>query len=223
MEVPGTLLQGAQASGSSFETPELDISKGKIKLPEFEFVDVVQLQNKVFDLEQNSAEKDLVIGKQDIRINELEKENYDKDSKISELQENLGGLTALLFDLKQRLFQKFGDEFQPLSAEGEKITTSSSGPANPTSQSSGERAAIPAPDDNLDTLLSFGSLSAQERREKQFRVDQLKGKILLMKNSDQNVPGDHPEMFFRETGKFTDKYVDRFGIIMWAYGAEKKM
>ncbi|CAI9271696.1 unnamed protein product [Lactuca saligna] len=49
--------QGAQASGSSFETPELDISKGKINLPKYEFIDVVQLQNRVFDLEQNSAEK----------------------------------------------------------------------------------------------------------------------------------------------------------------------
>nr|KAJ0225461.1 hypothetical protein LSAT_V11C100048600 [Lactuca sativa] len=36
--------------------------------------------------------------------------------------------------------------------------------------------------------------------------------------------GDHPEMFFRETGKkFTDKYGDRSGIIMWGYDAEKKM
>ncbi|CAH1441181.1 unnamed protein product [Lactuca virosa] len=62
---------------------------------------------------KNSTEKDLVIGKQDIRISELEKENSGKDSNISELQANLGGLTALFFDLKQRQFQKFGDEFQP--------------------------------------------------------------------------------------------------------------
>ncbi|CAH1428241.1 unnamed protein product [Lactuca virosa] len=157
--------EGAQALGSSFETPELDISKGKSKLLESEFVD-------------------------DIRISELEKENSNKDSKISELQANLGGLTALFFDLKQRLFQKFGDEFQPLSAEGENITASSSGPANLTSQSSSERATIPALDANLDTFLSSASLSAQERREKQIRVEQLKGKMLVMKNSNQNAPGE---------------------------------
>ncbi|CAH1415605.1 unnamed protein product [Lactuca virosa] len=114
--------EGAQASGSSLKTPELDISKDKSKLPESEFVNVVQLQNRVFDLEQNSAEKDL----------------------ISELQANLGGLTALFFDLKQRVFQNFGDEFQPLSAEGENITASRSSPATPTSQSSSERDARPA-------------------------------------------------------------------------------
>ncbi|CAH1415665.1 unnamed protein product [Lactuca virosa] len=161
--------EGAQASGSSFETPELDISKGKRKLPESELVDVVLLQNRVFDLEQNSVEKDLIIGKQDIRISKLEKENSDKDSKILERQANLSGLTALFFDLKQRLFQKFGDEFQPLSAEGEKITASSSGPANPASQSSSERAKRAAPDANLYTFLSSAFLSAQERREKQIR------------------------------------------------------
>ncbi|CAH1421421.1 unnamed protein product [Lactuca virosa] len=75
--------EGAQASGSSFEALELDISKGKSKLHESEFVDVALLQNKVFDLEQSSAEKDLIIGKQDIRISDLEKENSIKDAKIS--------------------------------------------------------------------------------------------------------------------------------------------
>nr|KAJ0210418.1 hypothetical protein LSAT_V11C400178800 [Lactuca sativa] len=160
--------EGAQASGSSFETPKLEISKGKCKLPKFEFFDVIQLQNRVFDLEQNF-----------------------------------------------RLFQNFGDEFQPLSVEGENITASSSGPANPPSQSSSERAARPNPDANLDTFLYYGPLSAQDRREKKIRIAQLKGKMLLMKNSDQNVLGDHHEMFFGETEKkFIDKYGDRSGIVM---------
>ncbi|CAI9266092.1 unnamed protein product [Lactuca saligna] len=117
--------EGAQASGSSFETPELDISKGKSRLLESDFVDVVQFQNRVFDLESNSSEKYLIIG---------------------------NGLTALFFDLKQRLFKKFGDEFQPLSVEGEKITASSTGPANPTSRYSSERAIRPAPVANLHTF-----------------------------------------------------------------------
>nr|KAJ0193794.1 hypothetical protein LSAT_V11C800400860 [Lactuca sativa] len=146
----------------SFEAPELDISKGKRKLPESEFVDVALLQNRVFDLEQ-------------------------------ELQENLGGLTALFFDLKQRLPQKFGDEFQPLSAEGEKISASSSGVADPTSQSSSERVVRPAPYANLDSFSSSGPASAQERREKET------GK------------------------KFIDKYGDRSGIIMWGYDDDKRM
>nr|KAJ0201413.1 hypothetical protein LSAT_V11C600313940 [Lactuca sativa] len=108
--------EGAQASRSSFETPVLEISKGKSKFPDSELVDV----NRVFDLEQSSTEKDLIIGKKEIRISDLEKENSKKSSKISKLQANRGGLTALFFDLRQRLFQRFGDEFHPLSAEGEK-------------------------------------------------------------------------------------------------------
>ncbi|CAH1434070.1 unnamed protein product [Lactuca virosa] len=161
--------EGTQASGSFFEAPELDISKGKSKLHESEFVDVALLQNK---------------------------ENSIKDAKISKLQANLGGLTALFFDLKQRLHQKFGDDFQPLCAEGEKIYASSSGPTNPISQPKSERVVRPAPDANLDTFLSSGPTSAQERRVKQIRIEQLKGKMLVMKHSDQNAQGDHPEMFF---------------------------
>ncbi|CAH1416285.1 unnamed protein product [Lactuca virosa] len=144
---------------SSFEALELDILKGKSKLPKSEFVDVARLQNSVFDLEQSSAEKDLTIGEQDIRINTLEKENSVKDAKISELQANIGGLTSLFFDLKQRLHQMFGDDFQPLSAEGEKIYASSSGPVNPTPQPASERVIRPAPDENLDTFLSSGPAS----------------------------------------------------------------
>lgn len=61
-----------------------------------------------------------MIGKLDIRVSELEKYNSEKDAKISELQANIGGLTTLYFDMKQRLFQKFGDEFQSLEDEGNK-------------------------------------------------------------------------------------------------------
>ena len=45
-------------------------------------MDADLLQNKVFDLEQSSTEKDLIIGKQDIRISELEK----KKSRIEGLE-----------------------------------------------------------------------------------------------------------------------------------------
>ncbi|CAH1425399.1 unnamed protein product [Lactuca virosa] len=38
--------EGAQVSGISFEIPELDISKGKIKFPESELVEAVLLQKE---------------------------------------------------------------------------------------------------------------------------------------------------------------------------------
>ncbi|CAI9281709.1 unnamed protein product [Lactuca saligna] len=185
---------------------------------------VSKLKQEIVFVKQESTEKDLLIDSLDVRVSNLEQENLAKDAKISELQANLGGLTALFFDLKQHLHQKFGDDFQPLSAEGEKIYASSSNPVNPPFEHSGERVVRHAPDANLDTFLSSGPSSTQERREKQARIEQLKGKMLVMKHLDQNVPGDHPEMFLRETGKkFTDKYRDRSGILMWGYDADKKM
>nr|KAJ0200409.1 hypothetical protein LSAT_V11C600322290 [Lactuca sativa] len=138
---------------------------------------------RVFDLEQSSAEKDLIIGKQDIQVSDIEKEN-----------------------------------------SREKIYASSSGVVDPTSQPTSERVVRPSPDANLDSFLSSGPTSAQERREKQIRVEQLKGKMLVMKHSYQNAPSDHPEMFFRKTGKkFKDKYGDHSGITMWGYDVDKRM
>ncbi|CAI9285423.1 unnamed protein product [Lactuca saligna] len=89
---------------------------------------------------------------------------------------------------------------------------------------SSERVLRPAPDANLDSFLSFGPITAHERREKQIKVDQLKGKMLVMKHSDQNAPGDHLETVIKETGKkFTDKYGECSGILIWGYDADKKM
>ena len=75
--------------GSSFTPPELTISRGKRKLPESEFVDVTQLQSRVFDLEQEFASKNLIIGNLDIRVGELEKHNSEKSSKISDLKQTM--------------------------------------------------------------------------------------------------------------------------------------
>ncbi|CAH1436123.1 unnamed protein product [Lactuca virosa] len=175
-------------------------------------------------LKQDSIDKDFLIGSLDLRVSNLEHENSVKDANISELQAKLGGITALVFDLKQRLHQKFGDDFQPLRAEVEKMSVSSSDLVNPPSQHVSERVVRPAPNANLDTFLSSGPSSAKKRREKQARIEQLKWKMLVMKHSDQNAPGDHPEMFLRETGKkFTENYGDRYGILMWGYDADNKM
>ncbi|CAI9302846.1 unnamed protein product [Lactuca saligna] len=176
---------------------------------------VSELKQKIVLLKQESIEKDFLIGSLNVRVSNLQQENSVKDAKISKLQANLGGITALFFYQKKCLHQKFGDDFQPLSAKGEKISVSSYDLVNPPSEHVSERLVIPTPDVNLDTLLSFGPSFAQERSEKQARIEQSKGKMLVMKHLDQNGPGDHPEMFLRETGKkFTDKYGDRSGILM---------
>ncbi|CAH1421830.1 unnamed protein product [Lactuca virosa] len=151
---------------------------------------ISELKQEIMFLKQESVEKDLLIGSLDVRVSNLEQENSIKDAKISKRQANLGGITTLFFDLKQHLHQKFGDDFQPLSAEGEKIYVYISDPVNQPSQNASERVVRPTPDANLDTFLSSGPSSAQEIREKQARIEQLKGNMLVMKHSDQNVPGE---------------------------------
>ena len=76
-------------------------SKGKVISLESEPVDVIGLQCRVFELEQGSVEKDLMIRKLDVWVSELETDNYEKDKKISELQANLGGLTALYLKVRR--------------------------------------------------------------------------------------------------------------------------
>ncbi|KAL4562004.1 hypothetical protein LXL04_034192 [Taraxacum kok-saghyz] len=95
--------------GSSSAPPELNIFNDKGKLPESEFVDVVHLQSRVFQLEQESSSKDLIIGNRDVRVGELEKHNQEKNAKILDLQANLGGITAVMYDLKKRLAHMFDD------------------------------------------------------------------------------------------------------------------
>nr|KAJ0186207.1 hypothetical protein LSAT_V11C900484210 [Lactuca sativa] len=139
---------------------------------------ISELKQEIMLLKKESIEKDFLIGSLTVRVSNLEQENSVKDAKISELQANLGGINALFFNQKQCLHQKFGDDFQPLSAEGEKISVSSSDPVNPSSEHVSERLVRPTPDPNLDTFLSFGPSFAQERSEKQDRIEQSKGKML---------------------------------------------
>ncbi|KAL4564809.1 hypothetical protein LXL04_028880 [Taraxacum kok-saghyz] len=96
-------------------------------------------EGRVFELEKESATKDLIIGKLDVRVSELEKDNTKKNSKISYVQENLGGLTALYYDLKQRLAQKFSDDFKSF---GDKGTAPSSGRKKHFTDKYGDRSGI---------------------------------------------------------------------------------
>ncbi|KAL4573531.1 hypothetical protein LXL04_020341 [Taraxacum kok-saghyz] len=148
--------------------------------------------------------------------------------KISELQANLGGLTTLYFDLKQRLFQPFCDEFQSLGDEGEKAATFGPTPDDPVQQLSSEGVTRLAPNEVIDQYLSTGPTTAEERREKQTKIDQHRLKradLLTIKNSDQNVVSyNRPEMYIQDVGKrFSDKYSDRSGILVWGVDDDREL
>ncbi|CAI9302403.1 unnamed protein product [Lactuca saligna] len=147
-----------------------------------------------------------------VRVLELEKENYQKNKQISYLQANLGGLTTLDYDLKYKLIGKFGNAFKTASFDGGKVPESF------------ER--VTAPNANIDQILSYGSITTEERKENKKRVDKFKkDKMLLMKSFDPNAHGYHPQMFIKEVGKikFVDRYDDCSRIRMWGFEVEKKM
>ncbi|CAI9283992.1 unnamed protein product [Lactuca saligna] len=120
-----------------------------------------------------SIENDLLIGNLDVRVYELEKENSQKNKQKSDLQANLDGLTALYFDIRDKLIGQIGDEFKTSSSNDGKV-----------SETSKRVMVSPDPDANIDQFLSPVPITAEERREKKRKVDKLKkDKRLLMKNS----------------------------------------
>ncbi|XP_076937956.1 uncharacterized protein LOC143605884 [Bidens hawaiensis] len=74
--------------------------------------------------------------REDVRIQEIEASNSDKDSKVKEHQSNMGGLIAMYLDLQQKINQKFEDEFKTGDDCGAKTTGDNPGSgssARPTS------------------------------------------------------------------------------------------
>nr|KAJ0212168.1 hypothetical protein LSAT_V11C400222410 [Lactuca sativa] len=101
----------------------------------------------------------------------------------------LGSLTACYFDLKNKLAEEFRDKFK--SSVGEP------GRAETTAQTSQQ-----------DPIVDSTTVTSQKR-----------GRLLFMKNSNQNLRGDQPQLTVFELNKkrFKHKYGDRSGIRMWGF------
>ncbi|KAL8213971.1 hypothetical protein R6Q57_003420 [Mikania cordata] len=78
--------------------------KGKNALPDDEPIHVVKFQSRVFELEQDSLSHTLL-------IQELKTDNEIIDKKFMDLETNMGHLSAIVLDLKQKLQEKFKGEF----------------------------------------------------------------------------------------------------------------
>lgn len=76
--------------------------------------DMSKLKEEIGILKQQNIEKDILIGKHGVRIAELEEENALKTKQIYELQTNFGSLIAFYFNLKDKLYEAFGDKLQSL-------------------------------------------------------------------------------------------------------------
>ncbi|KAL8226775.1 hypothetical protein R6Q57_016607 [Mikania cordata] len=77
---------------------------GKIVLPEDEPIDIPRMQRRVSELKQETLSHS-------IQIEELRTDNAQKDDKIKSLEIDVGHLTAIVLDLKQKLQEKFQGEF----------------------------------------------------------------------------------------------------------------
>ncbi|KAL8214038.1 hypothetical protein R6Q57_003487 [Mikania cordata] len=80
----------------SFLAGETGIRVDKINnvLPEDEVIDIVKLQSRVFELEQDSVSHTLL-------IQELKNDNELQDKKIKDLEKNMGHLSVIILDLKK--------------------------------------------------------------------------------------------------------------------------
>ena len=78
---------------------------------------ISDLKEEITTLKQKITEKDVLIGNLDIRVSDLEEENFQKSKQISDLQLNLGALSAGYFDLKNKLIAEFGDKFKTIVEE----------------------------------------------------------------------------------------------------------
>ncbi|KAL7602750.1 hypothetical protein Lser_V15G16330 [Lactuca serriola] len=110
----------------------ISIGEGSMK---GEDISKPELREEITVLKQKIIEKDLQIEDLDSHISvleaesslnsdqnfELQQDNAQKTKQISDLQLNLGALSASYFDLKNRLIVEFGDKFQT-TAEGPSVS-----------------------------------------------------------------------------------------------------
>ena len=156
-------------------------------------VDVVRLQDRIFELEQDSAVLQ-------VRMSDLEQENAAKDVKIATLEENLGSLTASFLELQQDLTRQFGPNFGK-----------ERGPTPPAPDQSNEiQEYFRSGPSNRDELI-------EKRDRMNKKIEKRRRETMIVKNFDQNInASDYAKRFVTERGgRFAEEYGDRSGIKMW--------
>ncbi|KAL7595519.1 hypothetical protein Lser_V15G29441 [Lactuca serriola] len=186
---------------------------------------IVELKQEIEILKQKQHTKNDLIGNLDIRISKLKKEDSQQSKQISDLQLNLGALTAGFFDLENKFVSEFGDKFKT-SAFSDKFKTSATEAFQDNISPS-----VPAPASQDVSHQTSGtrivdcfdkeSASADPR----LIMKQAQGKLLFKKNSDKNIRGDRPQLSVTELDRkrFKTKYGDRTRIKVWGFSAEKNI
>ncbi|CAI9271079.1 unnamed protein product [Lactuca saligna] len=143
----------------------------------------------------------------------LNQKLIEKDVSIGNVDLNLGALTAVYFDLKNKLIREFGDKFKTRVVEPNAAEASHCAHY----QATHDPLVNPPPVRTTRILDRFESEPDQANprvilKEAQKQVySQKKGKWQFIKTSYQNVRGNQPQLTVTELGKkrFRDKYGDR--------------
>ncbi|KAL8260142.1 hypothetical protein R6Q59_028095 [Mikania micrantha] len=181
--------------------------KGKNVLPDDEPIDVVKLQSRVFELEQDSLSHTLL-------IRELKTENEAKDKKIKDLETNMGHQSAIVLDMKQKLQDKFKGEFLDESCSSTAVE----------SEPEMSRAEF----DELNRSREEG-LRKYFAGETGFKVSMAKFRELMMitertVQEARDVAKIKPTRFIVDVGDSRFNYEgDRSGIVCWGYDEVKEL
>ena len=186
---------------------------------------VSKLREEIEILRQEVIEKNILLEQHDSYITKLRERDELKSKQISDLQTDLGSLTAFYFGLKCKLFEAFGDKFQSIFQKPHGIED----PPRAPTQSSEDDLPLNQPPPRTTTIFDrFDKESDNARSQimikhgKRTVITNKSEGLLFMKNSNENRKAKDPVLTVTnlKKRKFGDKYGDRSGIKMWAFDHE---
>ncbi|KAL7597552.1 hypothetical protein Lser_V15G22580 [Lactuca serriola] len=149
-------------------------------------------------LRQQLIEKSIQMDQLSTFVFELRAKDEEKTKQIKDLQTSLGSILASYFNLKNVLYDAFGEKVKALFQQPHGVVDP------PSAQSPAE----------TDDLPGKRIVTANQREG-----------LLFMKNTNENRKAKDPALTVTDLKKrmFGDKYGDRSGIRMWAFDPETNL
>ncbi|CAI9268291.1 unnamed protein product [Lactuca saligna] len=189
---------------------------------------VSELQEEIGVLRQELIEKNIQLEQLASHLEELKERDEEKSKQIEDPQTNLGSVTAFYFNLKNVLYDAFGDKFKALFQQPHGIEDP---PMAPTQSTSGDLPVDP-PLPRTTTIVDRFEKEPEASRaritikqgNKTDTANESEG-LLFMKNSNENCKAKYPVLTMTDLKKrkFGDEYGDRSGIKMWAFDPKSNM
>ncbi|CAI9281783.1 unnamed protein product [Lactuca saligna] len=178
---------------------------------------VSELREEIGILRQELIEKKTLLEQNTSYIEELKEKDEEKTKQIKDLQTNLGSMMAFYFNLKNVLYDAFGDKVKALFQQPHGIEDP---PMTPTQSTSGDLPVDPPPPRTTIIVDVF----EKEPESSKARIKIKQGKrtvtanksegLLFLKNSNENRNAKDPMLTVtnHKKRKFGDEFGDRSGI-----------